>query len=121
MRAGDLISKMLDLESPNPNFSSQNKVKSFELSQDDRISNECSELCEKLNEIDLNKNRFDIQNLRDETARLWAKFQCKSCRVNKSNRLALPCTHLVTCEHCMSNKCIICNERVTDWIEVFML
>ena len=71
MRAGDLVSKILDLESINPNF--QN-----ELSEDkvnNRISRDYCELCRKLNEIDLNKNlreekklnEADLHNQREET------------------------------------------------------
>lgn len=124
MRAGDLVSKILDLESINPNF--QNELSEDEVN--DKINSEYSELCRKLNKIDLNDNlreekklsEADLHDLREETKRLWAKFQCKSCGVNKSNRLALPCTHLVTCEKCMSDKCVICRQIVTDWIEVFI-
>ena len=132
MRAGDLVSKILDLESINPNF--QNELSEDEVNN--KISRDYSELCRKLNEIDLSDNlsdnfsnnlreekklnEADLHDLREETKRLWAKFQCKSCGVNKSNRLALPCTHLVTCEKCMSDKCVICRQIVTDWIEVFI-
>ena len=120
MRAGDLVSKILDLESINPNF--QNELSEDEVNN--KISHDYSELCRKLNEIDLREekklNEADLHDLREETKRLWAKFQCKSCGVNKSNRLALPCTHLVTCEKCMSDKCVICRQIVTDWIEVFI-
>ena len=124
MRAGDLVSKILDLESINPNF--QNELSEDEVNN--KINSEYSELCRKLNKIDLNDNlreekklsEADLHDLREETKRLWAKFQCKSCGVNKSNRLALPCTHLVTCEKCMSDKCVICRQNVTDWIEVFI-
>ena len=120
MRAGDLVSKILDLESINPNF--QNELSEDEVN--DKIDSEYSELCRKLNKIDLREEKrlsvADLHDLREETKRLWAKFQCKSCGVNKSNRLALPCTHLVTCEKCMSDKCVICRQIVTDWIEVFI-
>ena len=124
MRAGDLVSKILDLESINPNF--QNELSEDEVNN--KINSEYSELCRKLNKIDLNDNlreekklsEADLHDLREETKRLWAKFQCKSCGENKSNRLALPCTHLVTCEKCMSDKCVICRQIVTDWIEVFI-
>ena len=124
MRAGNLVSKILDLESINPNF--QNELSEDEVNN--KINSEYSELCRKLNKIDLNDNlreekklsEADLHDLREETKRLWAKFQCKSCGVNKSNRLALPCTHLVTCEKCMSDKCVICRQIVTDWIEVFI-
>ena len=124
MRAGDLVSKILDLESINPNF--QNELSEDEVNN--KINSEYSELCRKLNKIDLNDNlreekklsEADLHDLREETKRLWAKFQCKSCGENKSNRLALPCTHLVTCEKCISDKCVICRQIVTDWIEVFI-
>ena len=120
MRAGDLISELLDLESNNANFRFQNEISS-KLSKDEAKVEEptvvCnySDLCSKVKELDLK-----AKSLRKETLDIWAKYQCHTCGVNNSNRLALPCTHLVTCENCISDKCIVCNEKVTDWIKIFI-
>lgn len=130
MRAGNLIEKLLNLESSFPDFtrpketsldSSEDEIKETSLAssedvikEESSISDDCTELCQKLNEVDLDKT------LRDETKLLWARYQCHCCGKNQSNRLPLPCTHLATCEKCISDKCIICNEKVTKWIEIFM-
>ena len=123
MRAGDLISELLDLESNNSNFRFQNEI-SFKISKDEAkeepmVVRNYSELCTKINELDLMAHS-DIHTLRKQTIDIWAKYQCHTCGVNKSNRLAIPCTHLVTCENCISDKCIVCKEKVTDWIKIFI-
>lgn len=105
MRAGDLVSKIIDLEETNPNQFNSEEINSEE------------ELSRQLQKMTLNK---DIESLRKETFYLWQTFQCHSCWKYKSTRLALPCTHLVTCENCISDKCIICKEIVTDWIKIHM-
>lgn len=131
MRAGTLVEKLLNLESSFPDFtrpketsllSSEDEIKEISLAsskdeikeEESIISNDCTDLCQKLNEVDLNKT------LRDETKFLWAKYQCHRCGKNESNRLPLPCTHLATCEKCISDKCVICDKKVTKWIEIFM-
>ena len=130
MRAGTLVAKLLDLESSFPDFtrpketslaSSEDEIKETslasskdEIKEELVISDDCTDLCQKLNEVDLNKT------LREETKLLWARYQCHRCGKNQSNRLPLPCTHLATCEKCISDKCVICNEKVTKWIEIFM-
>ena len=114
MRAGDLISELLELESTNPNFNFQNEM-TFNASKEEPAMCNFSEICKKLDELDLK-----VYNLRKETLTLCAKYHCHTCGVNKANRLAIPCTHLATCENCISDKCIVCKVKVTDWIKILV-
>lgn len=109
MTAGDLVLKVLDLEESNPEY----RYDDVEV-----IISEENELSRRLKSLDLEDK--NIESLRDETLHLWKRMQCHSCWKNKSNRLPLPCTHLAVCENCISDKCIICNERVVDWIKIHM-
>lgn len=104
MRAGDLVLKIIDLEESNPEY---------RYDDDNEISSK-DELSRKVKALNLKDN----VSLKEETIQLWKKQQCHSCWKFKSNRLAIPCTHLVICENCISERCIICNSIVTDWIKV---
>ena len=106
MKAGDLVSKILDLEESNPDFGNEE-------SDDERKSFE--ELVKKVNTLKLQNQNG---SLLEETQKLWRRQQCHSCWRHKCNLLALPCTHLVICENCISDKCIICKMTVSDWIKV---
>ena len=110
MRAGDLVTKILELEESNPEYTFEGEEIKSKKDDDDESSRQLERISVKT----------DIKGLRKDTLNLWKKQQCHSCWKYKSNRLALPCTHLAICENCISDKCIICNEVVTDWIKIHM-
>ena len=109
MQAGELVSKILDLEESNPEF--RNEYTQVE-------SESHHELIRQVNALSLqDKNKNDLLQ---DTIKLWRRQQCHSCWRYKSNMLALPCTHLVICENCTCDKCLICKVTVTDWIKVHL-
>ena len=118
-----MVLKILDLEEKFPEFRQEDEIvaqfqtcnienkESFqELRQDDN-----EDLITWLQSCELETKN---EGLLEETTKLWKQQQCHSCWKFKSNQLGLPCTHLVICENCISDKCIICNENVTHWIKV---
>ena len=63
---------------------------------------------------------IDLEELREETYKLWKKEQCKKCWKNKASHVSLPCCHLAVCGECCSNHCIICDLLITDWIKIYI-
>ena len=106
IKAGDLVSKILDLEEKYPEFRTEDS---------DEERNSFDELVKQVNGLKLHHQNG---SLLEETEKLWRKQQCHRCWKHKSNVLAIPCTHLVVCENCTSDTCMICKVTVTDWIKV---
>ena len=93
--AADLVMKILDLEDIDQSF------------REDTEEAKC-----------IYEGRHSLNELREETMQLWKRQFCHKCWKNPSNMLALPCTHLVICDKCKSNSCIVCGEMILDLIKV---
>ena len=65
------------------------------------------------------EKRKAYEELLHETKQLYFKTLCAACLKRKRNQLALPCCHLLVCEKCCTDVCILCQNHVDDYKHVY--
>jgi hypothetical protein len=71
----------------------------------------------------MEKNILSKHDLLEENCQLKDEIMCKVCKDLNSNRMLLPCGHLVVCNQCLPfiQKCPIlkCKKRITGHLVVY--
>ena len=62
------------------------------------------------------------RSLLKETAFLYSKSKCASCKEAPRERVLLPCSHLALCNYCyfVMKHCPLCKEEYSDGIRTFI-
>jgi len=65
---------------------------------------------------------YRLSRLKAENEKFKTSVICRNCKTNNVEILALPCTHVVTCEKCADilDNCPLCDERVPGTVRIYM-
>ena len=69
-----------------------------------------------------NSRDYRLSRLKTENEKFKTSVICRNCKMNNVEILALPCTHVVTCEKCADilDNCPLCDERVLGTVRIYM-
>lgn len=97
------------------------------LQQKDRIIQWAIQRVKELKQNPEGEHQRQYSELEEENRRLLAQSQrslCKVCRIEEVQVVFFPCTHMVTCEGCVSTlhrgKCPMCNKNIQNKIKVLL-
>ena len=71
---------------------------------------------------ELNSRELRLSRLKTENEMFKRSVICRNCKMNSVEVLALPCTHVVTCEKCADilDNCPLCDARVLGTVRIYM-
>ena len=69
-----------------------------------------------------NSRELRLSRLKTENEMFKRSVICRNCKMNSVEILALPCTHVVTCEKCADilDNCPLCDARVLGTVRIYM-